>query len=415
MATVPAAIGRFEIERRLGAGGFATVWLARDPELDAHVAVKILADNWASHGDVRRRFADEARLLRRVDNDRVVRVYDVGTLDDGRPYLVMTYADGGSLADRMAARPPPWPAPDVLAVVDAVAGGLAALHAHGIVHRDIGPQNILFRGDGQLLLGDLGIAKDLNWASGLTQPAGTAGYQAPEQAVVSADVGPATDVHALAVTVAALLGVARPWPPTPVGDVLRRATAAEPRRRTPDPARFAAELRSALAPAAPARRARPYRLLAVAAGLVLAAGLAWVVTHQDVRYVSAGGKVALTVAGEWSSAAALVPGETSGEGIRLDRDGRSVSAAFAPVPGTPQQVAARRAHPECRTRQQQEVEVGDLRGAALDWSGCPGGGTVVTAALADPGDPGWVVWVEVRSVDGTPGVADVLRGLAVRP
>ena len=70
----PAAIGRFRLERRLGAGGFATVWLARDDELDSLVAVKVLADNWAGEADIRRRFVDEARLLRRVDSDRVVRV-----------------------------------------------------------------------------------------------------------------------------------------------------------------------------------------------------------------------------------------------------------------------------------------------------------------------------------------------------
>jgi eukaryotic-like serine/threonine-protein kinase len=418
MATVPAAIGRFAIERRLGAGGFATVWLAHDPELDAPVAVKILADNWAANGDVRRRFADEARLLRRVDNDLVVRVYDVGTLDDGRPYLVMTYADAGSLADRMAADPPPWPVNQVLDVVDAVAGGLAALHAHGIVHRDVGPQNVLFRrtsaGAERVLLGDLGIAKDLTWASGLTQPAGTAGYQAPEQAVVSADVGPATDVHALAVTAAALLGVERPWPSSPVGDVLRRATAADPRQRTPDPARFAAELRGALTgTAAPRSRIRIW--LAAAAAVVLLAGLTWVATHQDVRYVSAGGRISVALAGEWTTSAVLVPAETAGEGVRLVRDGRSVSAAFAPVAGVPEQVAARHANPECPTSARQVLDVGDLRGAAVAWSGCPGAVTVTEAALADPARTGWVVWVEVRSVDGTPAVADVLRGLAVHP
>lgn len=413
---MPAAIGRFEIERRVGSGGFASVWLAHDPELHAPVAVKVLADNWAANGDVRRRFADEARLLRRVDNDLVVRVYDVGTLEDGRPYLVMTYADAGSLADRIAAEPPPWPASRVLDVVDAVAGGLTALHVHGIVHRDVGPQNILFRrtsaGGEQVLLGDLGIAKDLTWASGLTQPAGTAGYRAPEQAVVSADVGPATDVHALAVTAAALLGVERPWRSTPVGEVLRRATAADPRQRTADPARFAADLRAAVAGTSPRSRARI--TLAAAVALVLTGGVAWVAAHQDVRYVSAGGRISVALAGEWSPSAALVPGETVGEGVRLVRDGRSVSAAFAPVPGVPEHVAAR-ADPGCRSSARQVVEAGDLRGAALAWSGCPGGVTVTEAALADPARPGWVVWVEVRSVGGAPAVADVLRGLTVRP
>ena len=76
----PPTIGRLRIERQLGAGGFATVWLAHDPELDSPVAVKILAENLAVQADIRRRFADEARLLRRVDSDHLLRVYDVGEL-----------------------------------------------------------------------------------------------------------------------------------------------------------------------------------------------------------------------------------------------------------------------------------------------------------------------------------------------
>jgi len=183
--SAPSAIGRFRVVRRLGAGGFATVWLAHDPDLDAPVAVKLLAENWAADADVRRRFTDEARLLRRVDSDHLVRVYDVGELPDGRPYFVMTYADQGNLAERAAAYPPPWPDAEVLRVVDAIAAGLAVLHEHGVVHRDLKPRNVLLRtapdGPPRVLLGDLGIAKDLHWASGITMPAGSDGYMAPEQ------------------------------------------------------------------------------------------------------------------------------------------------------------------------------------------------------------------------------------------
>jgi eukaryotic-like serine/threonine-protein kinase len=573
---VPPVIGRFVLERRLGVGGFATVWLAHDPELDAPVAVKILADNWAEHADVRRRFADEARLLRRVDNDLVVRVYDVGTLPDGRPYLVMTYADGGSLADRMQEHPPPWSATAVLDLVDAVAAGLAALHGHGIVHRDIGPRNILFGRAGpdgrpRTLLGDLGIARDLRWASGLTQPAGTAGYRAPEQTVVSADVGPAADVHALAVTAADLLGLTGPpWPDTAVGEVLRRATEPDPQRRTPTPARLAAELRAVLgdvgaeprlartepdtqrtpvaqripvkqrtpvqrrtrieqrdpldeaapvdqpapaephtgiepnvprtlvehghppswpppdppssgpAPGAPdpwpqpvpvgsrrpsdppdprpeparpearsasgplnlgrgsvpaggrsastpgrtwptppggrsARRVPRALVAAIGTAAVLAALLIWGLGHRDLRVVSANGRVAVTLPGEWSTSAVLVPGETSGEGVHLVSGDRSVSAALAPVPVPAAQVAARPRVPGCATVQPHEVSAGDLRGSAFVYTGCAGSDVVSEAGLSDPADPGWVVWVEVRSSGGTPQLEEVLRGLEVQP
>jgi eukaryotic-like serine/threonine-protein kinase len=446
MVGTPSAIGRFQVRGRLGAGGFATVWLAHDPELDAPVAVKILADNWSGHAEVRQRFAEEARLLRRVDNDRVVRVYDVGSMPDGRPYLVMTYADGGSLADRMREHPPPWPTGAVLDLVDAVAAGLRALHVHGIVHRDAGPRNILFRQDGsgageQVLLGDLGIAKDLRWASGLTQPAGTVGYQAPEQMVVSADVGPATDVHALAVVAAGLLGVAGPpWPATPVGDVFQRATAADPRDRTPVPARFAAEMRHALtepepeptvpvtgssgrsvpARGIPAGRASPRRrglIAIVVAAAVLAgiAGVLWAVTGRPARFVSENGRIAVAVPGDWVATPARIPGETGGEGVRLVDGERTVTVAFAPTGAAAAQVATRRAGPACPTVQPQLVEAGDLRGAGFAYSGCAGDAALAVAGLSDPERAGWVIWVEVRSVGGRPTLEDVLSEVSVRP
>ena len=88
--TTPDRFGRYRVVRRIGSGGFATVWLARDDVLDAPVAVKVLADNWAHRLDVRTRFEEEARILRRADSDRVVRVHDIGELPDGRPYCVMT-------------------------------------------------------------------------------------------------------------------------------------------------------------------------------------------------------------------------------------------------------------------------------------------------------------------------------------
>ena len=96
---MPARLGRYVVRRRIGSGGFATVWLAYDEQLDSPVAVKVLADNWTEDHPVRQRFLEEGRYLRKVESPHVVSVYDAGELDDGRPYLVMAYADQGTLAD----------------------------------------------------------------------------------------------------------------------------------------------------------------------------------------------------------------------------------------------------------------------------------------------------------------------------
>src|SRR5687767_2117636 len=101
--TPPAAIASYRIERLLGIGSFATVWLGFDEDLGARVAIKVLAENWSHDLRVRERFLDEARLLWRLDDARVVRVHALGELPDGRPYLVMAWAQGGSLRDRLAA------------------------------------------------------------------------------------------------------------------------------------------------------------------------------------------------------------------------------------------------------------------------------------------------------------------------
>jgi serine/threonine protein kinase len=190
--SAPDRIGRYRVRRRIGSGSFATVWLAHDEILDASVAVKVLADNWAHHLDVQERFLEEARILRRTDSDRVVRVYDLGDLDDGRPYFVMTYADRGTLADRLAAGPLPIP----LAVQYGadVARGLAVLHAIGVIHRDINPANVLIctgrDGIGErVLVADLGLAKAAAHGSGFTLTVGTPGYLAPEQRAAEVPLG----------------------------------------------------------------------------------------------------------------------------------------------------------------------------------------------------------------------------------
>ena len=179
--------------RRIGAGAFATVWLAHDDQLDSAVAVKVLAENWVDDTHVRRRFVEEGRYLRRVESPHLVSVYDAGELDDGRPYLVMTYADRGNLADRLEAEG--FTPAQALTVVQQVAAGLQALHDADIIHRDVKPANVLFRtvgngsghgggdeGEVRAVVGDLGLGKALEGTSRLTVIAGTPSYVSPEQA-----------------------------------------------------------------------------------------------------------------------------------------------------------------------------------------------------------------------------------------
>ena len=143
---MPDRLGRYVVRRRIGSGGFATVWLAYDEQLDSPVAIKVLADNWTEDHHVRRRFVEEGRFLRRVDSPHVVAVYDAGELDDGRPYLVMTYADQGTLADRLELDG--LSAAQGIDVIRQVGLGLQALHGRDVLHRDVKPPNVLFRTDG---------------------------------------------------------------------------------------------------------------------------------------------------------------------------------------------------------------------------------------------------------------------------
>ncbi|WP_341924677.1 serine/threonine-protein kinase [Nocardioides psychrotolerans] len=180
---MPSRIGRYVVRRRIGAGGFATVWLAYDEQLDSPVAVKVLADNWTEDHHVMQRFLEEGRYLRRVESPHVVTVYDAGTLEDGRPYLVMTYADQGTLADRLEVEG--LTTRQALEVVRQVAAGLQALHDRDILHRDVKPANVLFRTvdhDLRAMVGDLGLGKALDVSSRLTMIAGTPSFVAPEQA-----------------------------------------------------------------------------------------------------------------------------------------------------------------------------------------------------------------------------------------
>jgi serine/threonine protein kinase len=197
--------GRYRLEQPLGHGGMATVYLARDEQLDRAVAVKLLAEKLADDATFRKRFLREARLAARLSHPNVVSVYDAGETEDGRPYIVMEHVEGVTLADLMRERGRLSAAEAVGLAVQACRG-LAHAHAAGLVHRDVKPQNLLLRLDGTLKVADFGIARAAE-TTALTQAGtvlGTAAYLSPEQATGD-EVTSAADVYSLGAVLYELL------------------------------------------------------------------------------------------------------------------------------------------------------------------------------------------------------------------
>jgi eukaryotic-like serine/threonine-protein kinase len=223
---------RYRLERRLGNGGMASVYLAQDPRLGRQVAVKLLAENLADDREARRRFEREARLAARLDHPNVVQVFDVGE-EDGRPFIVMEHVDGGTLADLIGRRGRSGSRERRLDLFRQACAGLAHAHGQGLVHRDVKPQNLLLRReDGRLKVADFGIARAAEEAA-VTQTGrvlGTMPYMAPEQ-LEGRDPTPATDVYGLGVVGRELFGSR---PPAGLGEILSRCTAEDPGDRFRD-------------------------------------------------------------------------------------------------------------------------------------------------------------------------------------
>ena len=217
------SIGRYRLERRIGAGSFATVWLGHDDDLDVPVAVKVLAENWADNSDVRNRFLAEARILRRIRDPRLVQVYDIGTVADGRPYFVMDYINGGSFNDlRKAGREPVRG----LRLAAEACRAIEVLHDNDIIHRDVTPGNLLLSTDPdgrtRVLIADLGVAKSMIDSVGATMTAGTPSYMAPEQAAGALPLDRRADIYSLTAVTYALLTGGPPFVTRSIADILAR-------------------------------------------------------------------------------------------------------------------------------------------------------------------------------------------------
>ena len=276
-------IGRYTIIRPLGAGGMASVYLAHAPTLNRQVAIKMPSGERLDAEGLAR-FNREAQAVARLEHQAIVPLYEYGS-HDGRPYLAMRYMSGGSLADRIERRVASLP--EAVAVIDRIAAGLDYAHAHGIIHRDVKPGNILFDEGGAAYLADFGIARTADaGGKSLTQTGliiGTAAYMSPEQAL-SRPLDGRSDIYSLGAVLYEMLSddipykadsslqqvmqhVSAPIPslrarrpnlPPAIQTIIERALAKEPGDRYQTAAALAADLRRLAADKQSTRKASPF-------------------------------------------------------------------------------------------------------------------------------------------------------------
>ncbi|GAA4257348.1 serine/threonine-protein kinase [Dactylosporangium darangshiense] len=434
--------------RRIGSGAFATVWLGADDALDAFVAIKVLADNWSYHPDLRERFEQEARIMRRTDSTLLVRVLDVGELPDGRPYLVMPYAAGGTLADRLAEGP--LPVREALLVATDIAGAVAVLHEAGVLHRDLKPSNVLFQPGGErdrVLVADLGLAKALANASGFTIAAGTPGYMPPEQASIGGGLDARADVYAVGATLYHMLtgrppertlarpSRLRPGVPSTVDNVVRRALHHDPRQRWASAEALIEQLRRATAAMEQVHhRARSRRRLlriagaAVALAAVLAAGASAVLPRSGwVRVRDNTGAISVAVPPRWAgqlrdagwnpAALGLPAGHEPGLVVAPDlarwtdpasaMPGVFAGASRALLPGNPD--PALPGHATCVRRPDRTVDVAGTPALVRRWTSCGAAVSYSEVVFAVPQRFG--VYIQIKQVGASDVTDDVLAGV----
>ena len=264
--------GRYELEELVGAGGMSSVYKARDRLLERYVALKILHPHYSSDGEYVERFRREARAVAQLAHPNIVTVIDRGE-DSGRQFIVFELVEGESLKD-VVERTGPLPVEQAVEIALEIASALAFAHEHGIVHRDVKPQNVILNGDGRAKVTDFGIARSID-VDGVTQTGtvlGTSNYIAPEQAS-GTQVSPATDVYSLGIVLYELLTGSvpfegdnfvqiamrhvnetppdvrerRPEVPPRLAAAVARALEKDPRERFRSMAEFGAELAASLA------------------------------------------------------------------------------------------------------------------------------------------------------------------------
>jgi eukaryotic-like serine/threonine-protein kinase len=265
--------GRYGLEEVVGHGGMSTVYKAHDSLLERNVALKILHQQYNEDEDFVERFKREARSVAQLQHPNIVTVIDRGE-EDGRQYIVFEYIDGENLKE-LVVRKGRLDVREALEIALEIARGLGFAHDHGLVHRDVKPQNVLLNGDGGAKVTDFGIARSLDVDRGVTQTGtvlGTSNYIAPEQAS-GQPVDAHTDVYSLGIVLYEMLTGELPFPgenfvavamkhiqePSPsvldvrgdvplrVAEIIDRALEKDPEQRFPTMDAFADEIEANLA------------------------------------------------------------------------------------------------------------------------------------------------------------------------
>jgi hypothetical protein len=278
--------GRYEVEELAGKGGMSSVFRARDTVLERPVALKILHEHYTQDAEYVERFRREARAIAQLSHPNIVTVIDRGEYE-GRQYIVFELVPGENLKE-VVEREGALPVERALALTHQIARGLAFAHEHGIVHRDVKPQNVLLDEEGAVKVTDFGTARSLDPGRGITQTGtllGTSDYIAPEQAS-GAPVDERSDQYSLGVLLYELLTgevpftgpsfmavamrhVQDPVPsvrerrgdvPSSVEAVVRRALAKRPEDRFPSTEAMAAALETCLADVSTEGGTRPLGL-----------------------------------------------------------------------------------------------------------------------------------------------------------
>jgi formylglycine-generating enzyme required for sulfatase activity len=346
-------LGKYEILEEIGHGGFATVYRARDPNLEQVVAVKVLHGAYTERPDLVQRFLNEAREAVRLKQRGIVRIYTVGE-DDGVPYIAMEYLPGGTLAGRLHDEPLPLDA--AIAVVEQVAAALDHAHKRGLVHRDVKPANVLFDDEGHAVLVDFGLVKSLA-ESGMTAEGtslGTPTYMAPEQAGSNAEVDGRADVYALGVVAYEMLAGHVPFEAETPLSVLHAHVHDAP----PDPCALNQALDPGVASAVlKALEKAPADRYQTAGAFARELRRAWE-TVQEAAQVKA------TLAGLYAQAQEAMKAGRWGVVVNLCVEMRNLDPDYRDV-GTLLTLAASRLAEEEQKRQQ-ERELGEQYAAALE-------------------------------------------------